>query len=146
MKPKKTSKHNAAKYLGEYYPMLGEIKRLQKERLRFMLQNSPRNKLTSVYDSEGGTAAPSHDSTIKTLADINRCRQLIAIKLSALENILDALERMETDERLALIMRYVDGHSVKVICNTLNYSSRQSVYNLLDSADTKFSQNLGINA
>lgn len=141
------SKCIAEDYLSAYYSKLNEIKRLQRELNRIMLQCAPCNKLTAGYDNnKGGATTRVHNSAIRTFADINQLKQLIAAKLAIVEDILDALDNMGMDERLALIMRYVDSHSVKVICNTLNYSSRQSVYNLLDSAGKKFSKNMGINA
>ena len=138
--------YRAVEYLGEYYNMLNTVKRLNKEIAFAIKQGVPKNKLTASYDdNKGGYVSPSHDDALKSSSSILQKKLTILEYLGILEEITDALANMNHDERLAIIMRYVDNHTVKVICTELKYSSRQSVYTLLSSAEEKFARNLGIN-
>lgn len=137
----------AAEYLSEYYNILNTIKRLKKEITFAVKQGAPKSKITASYDNnKGGYVTPSHDDALKTSLNIFKKTAAIQDYLLILEEMTDALGTLSTDERLALIMRYVDGHPIKVICTELNYSSRQSVYSLLSTALEKFSRNWGFDA
>lgn len=134
-------------YLTQYRANLEDVRRLQKELVRMTHYCGPKNNLIAAYDSnKGGYVKPSYDSAVRTFTKISRNQQKIARNMNVLEDTMDALDNLESCERLALVMRYVDGYSIKTICDALSYSSRQSVYNLLAVAKEKFARNLGLNA
>lgn len=137
----------AAEYLSEYYNILNTVNRLKKEIAFAVKQGAPKSKITASYDNnKGGYVAPIHDDALKTSAGILKKTAAIQNYLLILEEMTDTLGTLSADERLALIMRYVDDHPIKVICTELNYSSRQSVYSLLSTALEKFSRNWGFDA
>ena len=144
---KRNNNHLAIERLTEYYNTMNTIKRLNKEIAWAVKQGGPKNKLTACYDeNKGGYVSPAHDSAIRVFAGIQGKKATIMASLVMLEEVMDALSNLSRDERLALVMRYVDDHPIKTICTELNYSSRQSVYTLLSSAAEKFSRNLGFDA
>lgn len=146
-KLKENSNYVAARYLSDYYNILNTIKRLNKEIDFAVKQGGPKSRITASYDdNKGGYVTPSHDDALKTSSNILKNKAAIWNYLAILEEMTDVLSTLNYNERMALIMRYVDGHPIKVICAELNYSSRQSVYSLLSSALEKFSRNWGFKA
>ena len=144
---KENSSDVAARYLGDYYNILNAIKRLNKEIDFAVKQGAPKSKVIASYDdNKGGYVTPSHDDAMKTSFSILTKKAKIWNYLTILEEMTDVLGTLSYNERTALIMRYIDGHPIKVICAELNYSSRQSVYSLLSSALEKFSRNWGFKA
>lgn len=110
-------------------------------------QSAPHNNLTAQFDAnKGGYIPPARPDAIRILNLLNfkRLRIIELEKLAA--RIERALALLPEEERLVIIMKYVDNWHVNLIAEHFGYASRQSVYSLLKRSVTNFSHFLRTNA
>lgn len=104
-------------------------------------QSAPRNNLTARFDdNKGGYIPPARPDAMKILTMINNKQQRIAELEESLRHTERILALLPEEERLILIMKYVDRWHVNAIAEYYGYASRQSVYSLLSKSVTNFSQ------
>lgn len=137
----------AAELLARYRSGLLAVMRLKRENKRLIARSGPGNNLTSVMSADKGCyTPPARPDAYNALAAVaGNCCRLQAL-LAETELIEEALAVLPADERLLLVMRYVDGHSMAAIAEGLQYASRQSVYTAKSKALQNFSANLGLKA
>lgn len=103
-------------------------------------QTAPRNHLTAQFNADDVGYAPTvQPDTMKLLMSIRFKQQSIRKIEACLERIERSLALLPEEERLILIMKYVDCWQVSSMADYFGYASRQSVYTLLKRAVTNFS-------
>lgn len=131
------------KSLQDYRNIIFAIRIRQKKMAKLIQAAAPAQKLTTSYEIHEGSYQPKRFEAIDALEAIAHNKQLIDSGFDRLEQVENALAFLEEEERLFLVMYYVDAMSVSYIASALNYASRQSIYNLRERAVTKFSQIMG---
>lgn len=135
--------NEAIQSLQDYRNIIFAI-RIRQKKMAKLIQNAvPAQKVTASYEVNEGSCQPKRAEAIDTLEAIAHNKQLIDSGFDKLEQVEGALAFLTDEERLFLIMHYVDTMSISSIACALNYASRQSIYNLQEKAVTKFSQIMG---
>lgn len=135
--------NEAIQSLQDYRNIIFAI-RIRQKKMAKMIQNAaPAQKVTASYEVHEGSCQPKRAEAIDTLEAIAHNKQLVDSGFDKLEQVEGALAFLTDEERLFLIMHYVDTMSISSIACALNYASRQSIYNLQEKAVTKFSQIMG---
>lgn len=141
------SNERALEYIKQYRAYVLKVTKLHNDIEYLASLSAPHNNLTAHLDAnKGGYIPPAHPDAMKTLKLINFKQQLINKIESSLKYTERALALLPEEERLVLIMKYIDGWHVNAIAEYYGYASRQSVYSLLKSSVTNFSQYLSKNA
>ncbi len=135
----------AIERLKRYRSNLFKIRRLQYDMDQLYRSAAPSMNITSHYDAnKGGYVPPAHSDAFKDLASIAVIKAKVVELYLDIDDIENALGLLEREQRLVLIMKYIDEYSISLITEALGYSSRQTTYSILKTAVKRFEELLPI--
>lgn len=133
-------KELAVKKIKEYRSCICHVTQLHNDIDYLTKQTAPRNHLTAQFSADDrGCASTMQPDTMKLLASIKLKQQRISELEACLKRIERSLALLPEEERLTLIMKYVDCWQISSMADYFGYASRQSVYSLLKRSVTNFS-------
>lgn len=140
-------KELAVEKIKEYRNYICCVMRLHNDIEYLTRQTAPHNHLTAQFNADDAGYTPTvQPDTMKLLMSIRAKQQSIKKIEACLERIERCLALLPEEERLMLIMKYVDCWQVSSMADYFGYASRQSVYTLLKRAVTNFSHFMDANA
>lgn len=135
----------AIERLKKYRSNLFKIRRLQYDIEQLYQSTAPSMNITSRYDeNRGGYVPPAHNDAFKDLTSIMSMKAKVVELYLDIDDVENALSLLEREQRLVLIMKFMDEYSISLITEALGYSSRQTTYSILRNAVKTFEELLPI--
>jgi hypothetical protein len=125
--------------------MQAALPNLEKRIARLVAQTSPRTlKAISLEEMGAGAAEQETLNLICEIKELSDCRDLTKAALEEIDEILVNISKDDKCKNYGYILRawYIEGTYKDDIAKELMYSSKQSVYDLKESALNKFAMQL----